>query len=451
MEFRIGINLGDVIEEKERIYGDGVNIAARIEGLADPAGICISRTAYDQIKHKLKLGYKYLGEHTVKNIAEPVRVYRILMEPDAAGKVIGEKRFLEKISRRAAIAVVIILIVIAGGLAGWNFYLHQSKRVEPASEEKMTFPLPDKPSIAVLPFDNLSGDPDQDYIADGVTENIITGLFQIPEIFVIARNSTYTYKGKPVKIRQISEELGVRYVLEGSVQKADDRLRITAQLIDALEGFHLWAERYDRDFKDLFALQDEITLNILTALEVKLTRGEMARRYRTENLEAWRYVIRAHSLFERNTEEDNTKARELVEQALKLDPDYASALVILGWTHIFDARFGWSEAPAESLKKTMGLAEKAVALDETQIAVHNLMEMIYLMQRNFDKAIIEGKRAVELGPNDAESHAIFAQTLCYAGRFKDAIEHIKKAMRLSPYYPAWYLMYLADSYTMLGL
>ena len=451
MHFRIGINLGDVIEKEERIYGDGVNVAARIEGLADPGGICISRTAYDQIKHKLSLGYEYLGEHSVKNIAEPVRVYRILMEPEDAGKVIGEKRFLGKISRRAAIAVVTILIVVAGGLAGWNIYLRQSKQVEPASEEMMAFPLPDKPSIAVLPFENLSGDPDQEYIADGITENIITGLSQIPEMFVIARNSTFTYKGKPVKIRQVSEELGVRYVLEGSVQKADDRLRITAQLIDALEGFHLWAERYDRDFKDLFALQDEITMKIVTSLEVKLTRGEMARRYETENLEAWGYVIRAHNLFEHITKEDNTKARDLVEQALKLDPDYTFALVILGWTHIFDVRFGWSVDPAESVKKAMDLAEKAVALDETQIAAHKLMETIYLMQGEHDKAIIEGERAVALGPNDAENYAFFAQTLCYAGRFDDAIEHIKRAMRLSPYYPAWYLMYLADSYTMVGL
>ncbi|UCD80617.1 MAG: adenylate/guanylate cyclase domain-containing protein, partial [Desulfobacterales bacterium] len=201
MQFRIGINLGDVVEEDDRIYGDGVNIAARIEGLADPGGICISRTAYDHVKNKLELGYEYLGEHTVKNIAEPVRVYRILMEPEAAGKVIGEKRLWRKISRRTAVAVISILVVVAGGLAGWNFYLRQSKRAETAALDKMAFPLPDKPSIAVLPFTNMSGNPEQEYFSDGIAEEIITALSKTPKIFVIARNSTFTYKGKPVKVQ----------------------------------------------------------------------------------------------------------------------------------------------------------------------------------------------------------------------------------------------------------
>jgi len=252
MEFRIGVNLGDVIEESGRLYGDGINVAARIEGLAEPGGICISGTAYDQIKKKLNLGYKFLGEHSVKNISEPVRVYRVLTEPEAAGKVIGEKRFLGKISRRGAIAAAIVIVIAAGGLISWNIYLHQSKKVEAASLDKMAYPLPDKPSIAVLPFDNLSGDPEQEYFTDGITENIITALSKVPAMFVIARNSTFTYKGKPTKTKQVAEELGVQYVLEGSVQKSADRLRITAQLIDAIKGHHLWAERYDRELKNIF-------------------------------------------------------------------------------------------------------------------------------------------------------------------------------------------------------
>jgi TolB-like protein/class 3 adenylate cyclase len=259
MEFRIGVNLGDVVEDEERIYGDGVNIAARVESLADGGGICISGTSYDQIGKKLPFGYEYLGEQTVKNIEKPVRVYRVLMKPEAAGKVIGEKRFLGKISRRAAISAIIILVIVAGGLIGWNIYLHQSKKIEPASLDKMAFPLPDKPSIAVLPFDNLTGDPDQEYFSDGITEEIITALSKIPKLFVIARNSTFTYKGKPVKVQQVSEELGVQYVVEGSVRRAEDRVRITAQLIDALTGHHIWAERYDRELKDIFAIQDDIT------------------------------------------------------------------------------------------------------------------------------------------------------------------------------------------------
>ena len=219
MEFRIGVNLGDVVEDGENIYGDGVNIAARVESFADGGGVCISGTAYDQIGKKLPFGYEYLGEQTVKNIEKPVRIYRVLIEPEAAGKVIGEKRFLGKISRRVSVTAIIILIVIAGSLAGWNFYLRQSKRVEPASLDKMAHPLPDKPSIAVLPFTNLSADPGQDFLVDGITENIITALSSEPNLFVVARNSTFTYKGKAVKVQQVAEELGVRYVLEGSVLK----------------------------------------------------------------------------------------------------------------------------------------------------------------------------------------------------------------------------------------
>ena len=265
MQFRIGINLGDVIQEEDRIYGDGVNIAARLESLADPGGICVSKTAFDQIETKLPLGYEYLGEQSVKNIPKPVKAYRVLMKPDAAGKVIGEKRFLGRFSRRTALAAIVILVVVAGSLVGWNIYLQQSKKVEQASVEKMALPLPDLPSIAVLPFTNMSDDPKQEFLSDGITENIITALSKVPRLFVIARNSTSTYKGKPVKVKQVSEELGVQYVLEGSVQRSADRIRITAQLIDALKGHHLWAERYDRDLTEIFALQDEITLKILKA------------------------------------------------------------------------------------------------------------------------------------------------------------------------------------------
>jgi TolB-like protein/class 3 adenylate cyclase len=244
MEFRIGINLGDVIQEGERIYGDGVNIAARVEGLAEPGGICISGSAYEQIENKLALGYDYIGEHTVKNIVKPIRVYKVPTGPETLQKVTEEKR-LAPGWQRAALAVVIAILVVAGGVAIWKSYRPPtSPPTEVASVEKMAFPLPDKPSIAVLPFNNLSGDPEQEYFSDGLTEEIITALSKVPEVFVIARNSVFTYKGKPVKVNQVAEELGVRYVLEGSVRKAGDDIRITAQLIDALSGHHLWAERY---------------------------------------------------------------------------------------------------------------------------------------------------------------------------------------------------------------
>jgi TolB-like protein len=285
-----GINLGDVIQEEERIYGDGVNIAARLEGLANPGGICISKTAFDQIESKLPYGYEFLGDQPVKNIAKPVGAYRVLMEPRVTVEGEPEKEKRSPVKRMPILVGAVAVLVLAVAVGVWQFYARRPS-VETASVEKMAFPLPEKPSIAVLPFDNLSGDPEQDYIADGLTENIITGLSHIPEMFVIARNSVFTYKGKAVKINQVSEDLGVRYVLEGSVQKAGDQLRVNAQLIDALKGHHLWAERYDRELKDLFKLQDEITMKVMTAMEVKLTRGELSRLYRTDNFVAWGYFL----------------------------------------------------------------------------------------------------------------------------------------------------------------
>jgi len=333
MQFRIGVNLGDVIDEDGRIYGDGVNIAARMESLAEAGGICISGRAHDQVENKLGLEYEDLGKHQVKNIARPIQVYRVLSYPGAAAhRVVQAKTNLGRRWRKIGLSVAVVVLVVAA-LGIWQFYMRRPT-VEPASVEKMAFPLPEKPSIAVLPFDNMSGDPEQDYIADGFTENIITGLSQIPAMFVIARNSVFTYKGKPVKVKQVSEELGVKYVLEGSIQKVGDRLRVNAQLIDALEGHHLWAERYDRDLKDLFNLQDDITMKIVTALEVKLTRGEiLGASYKTGSFEAWSHLPRGFSFLNRGTKEDLFKARKHFEQAVNLDSDYAYAWTLLAWTY----------------------------------------------------------------------------------------------------------------------
>ncbi|MBW1677450.1 MAG: adenylate/guanylate cyclase domain-containing protein, partial [Deltaproteobacteria bacterium] len=362
MKFRIGVNLGDVIEDEKRLYGDGVNIAARVEGLAEGGGICISGSAYEQVRNKLTLGYEYLGEHTVKNIEQPVKVYRVLMEPEAAGKVIGEERPTPRRWRRAVIAAVVVVILVAGALAIWNFYLRPP--FEPASVEKMAFPLPDKPSLAVLPFANMSGDPEQEYFSDGITEEIITGLSKVPRLFVIARNSTFTYKGKPVKVQQVAEELGVRYVLEGSVRKAKDRVRITAQLVDAQTGHHLWAERYNKELKDIFALQDEITIKIITALEVKLTEGEQAlvAGGGTDNLDAYLKILQARDLKRHQNIENNHKARRLAEEAIKLDPDYAQAYRWLSGTHVIDVWLDSTKSPRESLRKAIELAKKALSL-----------------------------------------------------------------------------------------
>jgi TolB-like protein/class 3 adenylate cyclase/Tfp pilus assembly protein PilF len=446
MESRIGINLGDVVEEEERIYGDGVNITARVEGLAEGGGICISGTVYDSIKNKLSLSYEYLGEHTVKNIKEPVRVYRMRVGPDAtAPEVSKEKRHGVKRWQWAALAAVVVLIV--GAVAIWNFYFRPPS-IEPASIEKMAYPLPDKPSIAVLPFENLSGDPEQEYIADGITENIITALSYIPEIFVIARNSTFTYKGKAVKAQEVAEDLGVRYILEGSVQRAADRVRIMAQLIDATSGRHLWADRYDRDLQDLFALQDEITLKIVFALQVKLSIGVQTRltRKTMPNFVAWSYGIRGYGHMMRHTKADNAKAREFFERAASLAPEYAPVISALGWTYWEDAFHGWSESREKSLLRTVELAKKALALDDSDPMIHALWGAIYLRQGRYDQAIAEGEKSVALGPNQAFPHFLLAMYLHHTDRHKEAVPLIRKAMRLDPYYPFTYLELLGSVY-----
>ena len=341
MEWRIGINLGDVITEGDTIYGDGVNIAARLEGLAEGGGICISGTAFDQVKNKLDLGFENLGKHAVKNISEPVRLYRVLMEPESSGSLIYKRRKDDpRHRRRATFISLFILIAAIAVFATWYFY--QRKDIEPASIEKMSFSLPDRPSIAVLPFKNLSGDREQESLADGITENIITSLSKTPKMFVIASNSVFTYKGKSVKVQQVAEEMGVRYVLEGSLQKTGDRLRINAQLIDAIEGHHLWADRYDRNLKDIFALQDDITKELLTALQVKLTTGEQARvnGKGTDNLEAYLKLLQGREHYRRGTKEDNILAKRIFEEVIALDPKYAIAYRFLSGTYHADLAFG---------------------------------------------------------------------------------------------------------------
>jgi adenylate cyclase len=452
MEFRIGINLGDVIEEGEQIYGDGVNIAARLESLAEAGGICISGTAYDQVENKLGLGYQFLGEQTVKNIAKPVRVYRVLMEPEAAGKVIGEKRAKPRQWQRTVLIVVAILIVGAVAFAVWKSYIRPTPSVEIASKEKMAFPLPDKPSIAVLPFVNMSGDPKEEYFSDGITEEIITALSKVPHLFVISRQSTFTYKGKPVKVKQVSEELGVRYVLEGSVRKSGDKVRITAQLIDALTGHHLWADRYDRDLKDIFALQDEITMKIITALQVKLTQGEQAAMIAkgTKNLEAFLKCLQSLASLTTHTKEGNALGRKLAEEAIALDPKYSRPYVALAQTYILDVLLGITESPEKSMAKAMELIKKAISLDETDAAAHGVLGYMYTMMGQHDKAIVEAERSVSLNPNDASNLTRLSFVLNNAGRAEEAISLLKSVKRLNPTPPQPYYVHLSMAYRLTG-
>jgi adenylate cyclase len=440
MEFRIGINLGDVIAEGERIYGDGVNIAARVESLSDSGGICVSGTAYDQIAKKLPLGYKYLGEQTVKNIEKPVRVYRVLMDPEAAGRVIGEKRPISRRWRWAAVG----LIVVAGALAIWNFYFRPP--FEPASVDKMAFPLPDKPSIAVLAFDNLSGDPEQEYFSDGIAEEIITALSKTDRIFVIARNSSFTYKGKPVKVQQVSEELGVRYVLEGSVRRSGDRVRITAQLVDAINGQHLWAERYDRDLKDLFELQDEITLKIVTSLRIQLTEGEQARIWgkKVKNFDVYLKSMEAQSLWRKGTKEGKIRFGQVAQEVIDMAPEYARGYRLLAWYYWYLARVG--KSPRESIAKAFKLGQKALSLDVSDSDSHALLGSIYLVMGQHEKAIAAGERSVSFNPNGAMVHGLLGITLGYAGRLDEGIDHLKQGIRLNPFPAYWYFYQLGRIY-----
>ena len=446
MLFRIGINLGDVIEDGDRIFGDGVNIAARVESLAEGGGISLSGTAYDQLGKKLPLGYQYLGEQTVKNIEKPVRVYRILTEAEAAGKVIGELKPKTKQLRGATIGGFIVLILVVAVLAIWNFYFRPA--FEPATVEKMAFPLPEKPSIAVLPFVNMSGDPAQEFICDGLTENIISALSQISKMFVIARNSTFTYKGKPVKVQQVAEELGVQYVLEGSIQKSGNKLRLTAQLIDALKGHHLWSEKYDRKMKDLFDLQDEITIKIISALQVELTEGERARLMGkgTQNLEAYIKILQAREALHTVTKEGSAKARRLSEEAISLDPKYAEAYVFLGTTYFTDVIIGASKAPKEDIKRAFELFTKAIGLDDSYSVPHSLLGMLYGRKGQYEKGIAECERAIALEPSSASACYWMGGVYRLAGRHEEAIQYFEQAIRLDPFPVAWYYRSLGLSY-----
>jgi TolB-like protein/class 3 adenylate cyclase len=436
MQFRIGVNLGDVIEEGERIYGDGVNIAARVEGLAEKGSICISGSAYEQIKNKLALGYEYLGEHKVKNIAEPVRVYKAQIEPVAKR---AEKRAGLRGWQWAALAVVAFLILGAGAMAIWHFLLRSAPPpVEVASVEKMAFKLPDKPSIAVLPFVNMSEDPKQEYFSDGMTEDLITDLSKISGLFVIGRNSTFTYKGKTVKTRQVAEELGVRYVLEGSVRRAGEKVRINAQLIDATTGHHLWAERYDGNTNDIFALQDKITQKIATSLAVKLTDEEQDRLAQkgTNNIEAYEAFLKGHDLANYlNMDPDGFfKSIPWFEKAIQLDPEFSRAYASLAESYVRGVIVG--------VHRKLGISRRLAilrAFNYLRISMKNPtnntyrnIARLYISQRQHEKAVDHAAKAIALDPNNANSNSVMAFTLISSGRPNEAVDFCERMRRVDP-------------------
>ena len=383
--YRMGINIGDIIIDGDDIYGDGVNVAARLEGLADPGGICVARNVFDQVKNKVDLGFEDMGEQEIKNIAEPVRAYRVLS------------------ARPSAI--------------------------------EAPPPLPDKPSIAVLPFTNISGDPEQEFFADGMAEDIITALSKYRWFFVIARNSSFTYKGKTVKVQQVATELGVRYVLEGSVQRAGDRIRVNAQLIDAETGTHIWAERYDRDLADIFALQDEITEQIVSSIapELGTAERERARRKPPASLDAWGRFQRGLWHVYHVNERDHSEAERLMREVTEIDPGFSPAYAYLAFLRYLAVIHGFAEDDAKTLAEGHALGNKAVTLDRNDPVAHFALARILTMEGEMEAAIAESKIAIGLNPNDPHGHHSLGWAL-YWGRAdaEGSLEHFNTALRLNP-------------------
>jgi adenylate cyclase len=387
MEFRIGVNLGDVVTDAAKIYGDGVNIAARMEGLAEAGGICISGTVYDHVENKLNAHYEYIGPKEVKNITKPVRVYRVLTEP-----------------------------------------------VERVSPRGITFELPEKPSIAVLPFVNMSGDPEQDYFSDGITEDIITALSRSPLLFVIARNSTFSYRGKSLDVRKVSAELGVRYILEGSVRKSGNRLRVTAQLIDGITGNHVSAEKYDGDLKDIFDLQDQITQQVVAAIPWQITfdMSEKLTRLDRPDVRTWDLLARGLKLFYEATKESLSDAEALFRRAVASAPTSCEGHYFLAGVLIHQAFMGYASDKKKTSYEAYELAKRAVALEERNEYAHWVMGMIDLYRGDHNKAIAEYQRAIELNPNCSLAYGSLGTAFNYIGEFDKSIRNNEIAIRSDP-------------------
>jgi TolB-like protein/class 3 adenylate cyclase/Tfp pilus assembly protein PilF len=456
IHIRIGIHSGDVVQKDGDVFGDGVNIAARLQGLAEPDTTCISHKVYEGVEKKLPLGTVIsLGRPKLKNITQRFPVYTLLPErPQGVRQHLQVLRL--KLSRRVGTVVFVLVFVSVVLLGGIVILLYPSlptlitrhSSLITQEAQPPSLPLPDKPSIVVLPFVNMSSDPEQEYFSDGITEDLTSDLSKISSLFVVARNSAFTYKGKAVKVQEVGREMGVRYVLEGSVRKADSQVRIAAQLNDATTGGHLWSERYDRPLKDIFALQDEIRQQIVAALRVEVQEAELerVRHTPTENLTAYDYFLRGLEYGSRFTKESNAQARQMFEKAIELDPRYAEAYSALGLTYYVEWVLQWSSDP-QTLERAFETAQKAIALDDSLPWAHRVLSYAYLLKKQHAQSIAEAERAVTLDPNDADSYWALAGTLTFTGRPQEAIGLVEKAMRLNPRYPAYYLHNLYERYT----
>ncbi|RDL51120.1 hypothetical protein BLJAPNOD_02249 [Ensifer sp. M14] len=421
IEFRIGIHLGDVVEESDGdLMGDGVNIASRLEGIARPGAICLSEDAYRQVKARLDLVVTDLGAMQLKNIVEPIRVYALEIAPSHA----------------------------ADGPAPAPSPAPSPKGTQPPSP----YHLPEKPSIAVLAFDNMSGDAEQAYFSDGISEDIITDLSRLSELHVIARNSSFVYKNAAVAVPEIARALGVRYVLEGSVRKAGNRVRVTAQLIDANDGGHVWANRFDRDLTDIFAVQDELTREIVTALKVQLTGRNQSPLAggRPVDVRAYELLLRGREQASAHTHPANAAGRNLAEAAVAIEPDYAAAHALIAFTHVLDYINDWSTDPEQSLRTGRALAERAVAMAPDQPEGHFALSIACMWMRELDRAQDEAHLGLALAPNSVQLHMALAHALIFSGDPKAALSELDISMRLDPLYPELLLQFLADAHFSLG-
>jgi adenylate cyclase len=406
MDIRIGIHIGDIISEEGDIFGDGVNIAVRLEGIAQPGGISISEDAWRQVQGKVTADFVDTGEQNLKNIPRPIRVYRLRLE--------------------------------------------EARAAQPAASRT---PPPEQPSIAVMPFQNMSGDPEQEHFCDGLVEDIITTLSKLAGLRVIARNSSFVFKGRSVDVREAAKQLDVRYILEGSVRKSGNRVRITAQLIDAKDGTHVWAERYDRSIEDIFAIQDEITLILATEMQVRLTDGEQARlRYTTtHNVEAWTYWVQGLSYHHQAIAKENqSSARLCWEKALALDPTSAALNAMLGFIHCLDARFGWWDDREAAIGKAHSYADRALELDPNNADGHIALGVLCLLKERYDEAVAHTRKAVQLAPGSADIANLAGFILALSGYPEEALVLAQKSIALSPNHPTLYLGVLGNAYRLSG-
>jgi TolB-like protein/class 3 adenylate cyclase/Flp pilus assembly protein TadD len=406
LQFRMGINVGDILVSPDGLLGDCINVAKRVEEDAQPSDIFVTRAVYDQTKNRIPVGFECIGDRRLKNIPDPVEVYRVLSHQD------GDPR--QAVARGSA---------------------RQPEQ-------------PDRPSVAILPFDDMSPEKARLNLGDAISEEIIASLSRFHDLFVIARNSTFTYKGRPIRVQTIGQELGVRYVVEGSVRTTANRIRVTAQLIEAQSGVHIWADRFDEALTELFEVQDRIIGSIVGILRGRLERAEMARlrRARPEDLNIYGQLLQAKAAFHFYTRSSLEEAEVLCRKVLTLNAEYAPAWVLLSRIHNDRWRYGWTESREQAMEEALTYARRAIALDEADARAHAELAVVFLYQKHVDLALTEFEHALRINPNDADIMAEKADALVYRGRPREAIEVIEKAMRLNPYFPDWYFWVLAGAH-----